>query len=73
MPDPVPDEQQPPLGQPIDSKPEPRRTTPVDEQWWLFGGWPPGITLVLSGMFAIGLIIYSYRRFRGSPYEEDED
>ena len=35
--------------------------------------WPPGITLVLSGMFAIGLIIYSYRRFRGAPYEEDED
>ncbi len=44
---------------------------PVDERWWLFGGWPPGITLVLSGMFAIGMIIYSYRRFRGSPYEED--
>jgi hypothetical protein len=46
---------------------------PVDDKWWLWGGWPPGITLVLSGMFAIGLIIYSYRRFRGSPYEEDED
>ena len=44
---------------------------PVDEKWWLFGGWPPGMTLVLSGMFAIGLIIYSYRKFRGSPYEED--
>ena len=44
---------------------------PVDDKWWLFGGWPPGITLVLSGMFAIGLIVYSYRRFRGSPYEED--
>ena len=46
---------------------------PIDEQWWLFGGWPPGVTLVLSGMFAIGLIVYSYRRFRGSPYEEDEE
>ena len=45
---------------------------PVDDKWWLFGGWPAGITLVLSGMFAIGLIVYSYRRFRGSPYEEEE-
>jgi uncharacterized protein (TIGR02611 family) len=44
---------------------------PVDERWWLFGGWPTGITLVLSGMFAIGMIVYSYRRFRRSPYEED--
>jgi len=46
---------------------------PVDEKWWLFGGWPPGSTLVLSGVFAIVLIGYSYRRFRGSPYEEEED
>ena len=27
---------------------------PVDDKWWLFGGWPPGITLVLSGLFALG-------------------
>jgi len=45
---------------------------PVDDKWWLFGGWAPGITLVLSGLFAIATIIYSYRRFRGSPYEEGE-
>jgi hypothetical protein len=45
---------------------------PVDEKWWLFGGWPPGITLVLSGLFAVGMIAYSYRRFRGSPYEEED-
>src|SRR5215217_238832 len=31
---------------------------PLNDDWWLFGGWPPGITLVLSGMFAIGLIVY---------------
>ena len=37
---------------------------PVDDKWWLFGGWPPGVTLVLSGMFALGMIVYSYRRFR---------
>ena len=45
---------------------------PVDEKWWLFGGWPPGITLVLSGLFAIVMIVYSYRRFRGAPYEEEQ-
>jgi uncharacterized protein (TIGR02611 family) len=42
---------------------------PVDERWWLYGGWAPGITLVLSGLFALAMIVYSYRRFRGSPYE----
>jgi uncharacterized protein (TIGR02611 family) len=41
----------------------------VDEDYWLYGGWAPGITLVLSGLFALGMIVYSYRRFRGSPYE----
>ncbi len=44
---------------------------PVDDKWWLYGGWPPGITLVASGLFALGMIVYSYRRFRGSPYEGD--
>ena len=48
-----------------------RRGGRSTSKWWLFGGWPPGLTLVLSGMFAIGLIVYSYRKFRGSPYEED--
>ena len=42
---------------------------PLDDDWWLFGGWPPGLTLVLSGLFALGMIVYSYRRFRGAPYE----
>lgn len=36
---------------------------PVDEQWWLVGGWGTGTTQVASGLFAIGMIIYSYRRF----------
>jgi hypothetical protein len=42
----------------------------IDEKWWLYGGWAPGITLVLSGLFALATIVYSYRRFRGEPYEE---
>lgn len=44
---------------------------PVDDEWWLFGGWPPGITLVASGLFAIAMIVYSFRRFRDEPYEEE--
>ncbi|MFC4785699.1 PGPGW domain-containing protein [Nocardioides sp. MAHUQ-72] len=36
---------------------------PIDEQWWLVGGWGTGVTQVASGLFAIGMIVYSYRRF----------
>lgn len=38
---------------------------PFAEQWWLLGGWPAGATLVVSGLIALALIVYSYRRFRG--------
>ena len=37
---------------------------PIDESWWLFGGWGPGSTLIISGFIGIGLVVYSYRRFR---------
>jgi sterol desaturase/sphingolipid hydroxylase (fatty acid hydroxylase superfamily) len=42
---------------------------PVDESWWLFGGIGTGITLVASGLVALALVVYSYRRFRvrGEP------
>lgn len=45
---------------------------PFAERWWLFGGLASGITLVLSGFIALALIIYSVRRFRGSPYVPEE-
>lgn len=38
---------------------------PVDDHWWLLGGIPTGITLIASGFLAVGLLIYSYKRFRG--------
>ena len=38
---------------------------PVAESWWLFGGWGTASTLILSGLIALGLLGYSYRRFRG--------
>lgn len=37
---------------------------PLDERWWLPGGWATGLTQVASGVIALGLIVYSYRRFR---------
>jgi hypothetical protein len=38
---------------------------PLDDGWWLIGGWGTGITQVLSGLIALAMIVYSYRRFRG--------
>lgn len=37
---------------------------PFPEWSWLPGGPATGVTQVLSGLIAIGLIVYSYRRFR---------
>jgi Putative transmembrane protein (PGPGW) len=37
---------------------------PLDERWWLPGGWGTGATLILSGLIALALIVYSYRHFR---------
>jgi Putative transmembrane protein (PGPGW) len=31
---------------------------------WLPGGAPTGVTQIASGLIALGLIVYSYRRFR---------
>ena len=48
---------------------------PVDDKWWLFGGTATGITLVASGIIALGIIIYSFVKFRGKeqPHEAAED
>lgn len=37
---------------------------PVAERWWLFGGWATGITIMASGAFALGLVVYSFIQFR---------
>jgi len=37
---------------------------PVDESWWLRGGWGTGATQVGSGLIALATIVYSVRRFR---------
>jgi len=37
------------------------------ESWWLPGGAWTGATQIGSGIFAVGLIVYSYRRFHNNP------
>lgn len=39
-----------------------------DEGWWLPGGLWTGITQIISGLLALALIGYSYRRFHGKPH-----
>jgi hypothetical protein len=48
-------------------KPEAPSWWPLDDGWWLPGGLWTGITQVVSGVLALVLIVYSYRRFHGKP------
>lgn len=43
---------------------------PLGEFWWLPGGWPTGVALVVSGLGALALLVYSFRRFRGLSTEQ---
>lgn len=46
-------------------QPAPPDWWPLAERWWLPGGWGTGSSLIGSGLIAIGLLVYSYLRFRG--------
>ncbi|WP_246383052.1 PGPGW domain-containing protein [Nocardioides stalactiti] len=48
-------------------KPEEPSWWPLDDDWWLPGGIWTGVTQIVSGLMAVALIIYSYRRFHGKP------
>ncbi|MGH3362228.1 MAG: PGPGW domain-containing protein [Nocardioides sp.] len=37
---------------------------PLDERFWLMGGWTAGITLIVSGFLALAMIVYAYRHYR---------
>ena len=40
---------------------------PVRDSLWLAGGVGTASTLALSGVIALGLLVYSFRRFYGKP------
>jgi uncharacterized protein (TIGR02611 family) len=46
-------------------KPDAPSWWPVSDGWWLPGGLWTGITQIVSGVLALALIVYSYRRFYG--------
>lgn len=46
---------------------------PLRESWWLVGGWGTGATLIASALFALVLLVFSYRRFRGRPYRPEAE
>jgi Putative transmembrane protein (PGPGW) len=46
---------------------------PLDERWWLPGGWGTGSSLILSGCIALVLIGYSFWRFRIKEPQEAEE
>ena len=45
---------------------------PIDDKWWLYGGWGPGTTLILSGVAAAAVLVYSYRNFREIKQEQEQ-
>lgn len=45
-------------------KPDPPRWWPIDERWWLLGGWTTGATIIFSALVALGLLGYSWRKHR---------
>lgn len=40
---------------------------PLSDGWWLPGGVATATTQIGSGLIALGLIVYAYRRFHGKP------
>jgi uncharacterized protein (TIGR02611 family) len=45
---------------------------PLPDLFWLPGGIWTGITQVASALFALGFVVYSYRRFHGNDEEIQE-
>ncbi len=43
---------------------------PIDDKWWLVGGWGTGATLIGSGILVGAMVVYSYTHFREIKGEE---
>jgi hypothetical protein len=44
--------------------PPPPDWWPVQDKWWLVGGWATGLTIDVSALFALSMLVYSYTHFR---------
>ena len=51
-------------------RPPAPRWWPLSDGWWLPGGWGIGSSLIGSAVIGVGLLAYSYHRFR--PGQERE-
>jgi hypothetical protein len=45
---------------------------PLDQKWWLFGGWGTGVFLIASGILALGLLVWSMKNFRYGDMTMDQ-
>ena len=45
---------------------------PLDDKWWLLGGWGTGATLIFSGIVALAMVGYSFVKFRHVEDPEGE-
>ena len=46
---------------------------PLDDRWWLMGGWGTGGTLIGSGIIAGAMVVYSFFNFREMKDEQREE
>jgi hypothetical protein len=53
-------------------RPSPPTWWPLDEKWWLFGGWGTGVFLIASGLLALALLGWSIKSFRYGGKTLDE-
>ena len=51
-------------------RPEAPGWWPLEEKWWLMGGWGTGATLIFSGLVALGLLVYSFIKLRDVPRDQ---
>lgn len=42
---------------------------PVEDTWWLLGGWGTGASLIASGVIALAMLVYSFVSFRDLDVE----
>lgn len=53
-------------------RPAPPGWWPLDQKWWLFGGWGTGVFLIASGVLALGLLGWSMKNFRNGTTTLDD-